>query len=112
MVFWSGFGFLAIIIPAIVLIVTQIVIDFFLGKGFYTNHYIIQSFGLYLSSIFIWVIGKYLQKRKAKVLIDKETGKEVIIDYSNHTFFFIKLHYWSIACIVFGLYITISNIIN
>ena len=50
----------------------------------------------------VLLIGKHLDKKEGRVLIEKETGKEVVLK-AEHSLFFIKLEYWGYILFVLGV---------
>lgn len=55
-----------------------------------------------IAGLLTWLVGSRLNRRQAKVMIEKETGREVTI-LPNHTLFFIKMHYWGPVLIALAL---------
>jgi len=53
-----------------------------------------------------WVVGTALHRRRARRLMDPETGEEVVLAPS-HDLFFIKMEYWGIILSVAGVAIFI-----
>ena len=58
-----------------------------------------MALALLVAGIIIGPLGKWLNNRKAKILIDKETGEEVVVT-NNNSLFFIPMEYWGIILIV------------
>ena len=56
---------------------------------------IIISVGLAVSSIACWFLHKSLMQKGTKILLDKETGEDVLFKPS-HTLFFIPMHWWGV----------------
>ncbi len=94
MIVWSGRGFLSLLI---------LFIAIFLFIPILPETYITQSFviPLYIAAIFSYVFGIKWNKT-LRVLIDKETGKEINFK-SNHGLFWINMEYWGIIFPAFAL---------
>ena len=65
------------------------------GEGFYAAHKWPFAISLFLSAIVCWFLGSALRKRTSQTVIDKETGKEMVLNRSNHSLFFIPMHIWA-----------------
>lgn len=107
MVFWSGYGFLVIAILWGNLILIELVSEFIAKSDeFYQeNSNLLATMGATVSAIEIYLLGTWLNTRKAKRYIDTETGKEMIMKHS-HSLFFIRMEYWGgiiVALTIIGL---------
>lgn len=108
MVIWQGFG---IIIPFVVVLMTQgliFVVDGLGGPGTYDGNQLWGATALGLSAILITTLGMYLRRRGARVVIDKETGQELVLR-SRHSLFFIPMEYWGGLLIVGGIAFKLSQ---
>lgn len=47
-------------------------------------------------------MGAYLNRKQGKVMIEKETGREVILK-PDHSFFFIRMEYWGPLLLALGV---------
>ncbi len=103
MLFWKGYGILGFLIPALVFIVLLLIGKFIFGieDDFSMDKSFLFIYTL-ISSISIWKVGRKLNGRKPKLLIDPETNEEVLLK-REHTLMFIKLEYWSFFFAVIGL---------
>ena len=63
---------------------------------------------MFISVIFSWVFGKKWNSNNQKILIDKETGKKVLLK-GNHSLFWIPMQYWSVILGVLGIIIMFQN---
>ncbi len=48
-----------------------------------------------IAAVCIWFLGSALQKSEDRVVIDKDTGEELVINRSNHSLFFIPMRLWA-----------------
>jgi hypothetical protein len=56
-----------------------------------------------MSSAICWLLGNFFRKRSARlarVVIDKQTGKEFVISQPRHTFFWIPMQWWGAILLV------------
>ena len=96
MIIWSGLGFLVLFIIFANSLLANTINKAITGNdNSYQENTIPITISLLFSSIVIYFLGKWLNTRKAKTYIDKETGKE-IIQKGDHSFFFIRMEYWGI----------------
>lgn len=94
MIIWNGLGFLVAVIIFGSSLAMNLIFDDICGQGYYDNHKWPFAISLICSSILCGVLGYYLKKRTDRVVIDKETGEEQVINMSKHSLFFIPMHYW------------------
>ena len=74
----------------------------FADDSYYQAHGWPKLVAFFIAATMIWPLGIYLNRREGKVLIEKATGKEVLIK-PNHSFFFIRLDYWGPILLVLGV---------
>ncbi len=106
-IFWRRLGWLVPLIGIAAMVVTQLVIDGVMGKGYYTANGWPKLVCGGLIALAIAAIGYYLNVMKRGVFVDPETGvekKEV-----SHTFFFIPFQYWSVIFLVLFYLMTSSS---
>lgn len=111
MVIWSGFG---ILVPVIAFV-------FFMGSVGVTSaisgneDYISEnmwpvSTAMLLAAAAIWFVGRWLHSGTGRVMVDKESGREVVLQ-RRHTLFWIKFEYWAIVPAALGLLYTVMDLI-
>ena len=103
-VIWEGHGYLAALIPIIILLLYTAIGPVFTGSEDFSSLGVI--FCLAFSSYLLWIIGKRLNRNNRRRLIDPETNEEVILK-SNHSLFFIKIQYWGLMLGIFTVFGTI-----
>jgi hypothetical protein len=110
--FWSGYGFLVAAVTFGLSLITNFVTNTVTGSSAYWNNHKWPLAGsLFLSGMTCWVIGHHLRNRKARVLVDVETGEEVVLRES-HTFLFIPMIWWGpilIVCASVALSLEFAN---
>tara|TARA_B100000965_G_scaffold278010_1_gene235816 strand:- start:6 stop:344 length:339 start_codon:yes stop_codon:yes gene_type:complete len=98
MIFWTGKGIFAILIPIAFFIVFLLLAEgvevLFQIEDLNATKWVI-FLTLLTSAISCWFGGKKVNGGKPKLLIDPETNEQVLLKKS-HTFWFINLEYWSI----------------
>jgi hypothetical protein len=94
MIIWTGWGFLVALIVFACALVTNLIADSRTGGDAYWNaHKWPMGVALLVAAILCWFIGLAFHDRKPRVLIDAETGKEVVFRKS-HSLFFIPVRWW------------------
>ena len=97
LIIWKGFGFLVFFIIFATVIGGQIAVDSIFGTDYWMNNAWPLSLSLLISGLACWFLGRYLNGRPGKTVIDKETGEEFELR-KTHSFFFIPFQYWGIIC--------------
>jgi hypothetical protein len=101
--FWSGLGFLVAVVTFGCCLASEVLVEAaFDDQCYYQAHGWPKLAAFVVAAAVIGVIGRYLKRRQGTVLIDPETGSEVIVG-REHTFFFIPVEYWSPILLVLGL---------
>ena len=105
MLVWKGWGAL---VPLIYWLVTLAVREG-LGRVDVEDDIAIAG-GVVLSAIIVWVTGKKINDpARGKLVIDVETGEELLLQ-DSHSFFWIKIEYWAfVVPVVLGA-IILANI--
>ena len=91
---WSGLGFLVPLIMIASLLFSNVVLNKLFGAGFYSHSDWGPTLAFIIASAIIWSIGHKLAQQKGRVVIDKQTSKEIVLR-RKHSFFFINFMYWS-----------------
>ncbi|MDB5353111.1 MAG: putative rane protein [Planctomycetota bacterium] len=100
---WSGLGFLVAVITFGCLITTEYLVEAaFHDDRYYQAHGWPKLVGFIVAAAFVWVVGRYVRGRQGKILIDPETGSEVVVG-RDHTFFFIPVGYWPPILLILGM---------
>src|ERR1035437_2981734 len=107
-IIWRGLGFLVAVIVFGCSLAANFIFNATRGEGYYDHHKWPFAVSLVFSAAICWFLGNYLRKRSVRMAIDKETGREIVVNQSRHALFFIPMHYWSpillvIALILFGI---------
>ena len=103
MVIWRGWGILAAVIVLLALIAMELVAEAIQGSGAYQEDTELWAgLGLLLAGAVIYPLGRRLNGGEGRVMVDKQTGQEVVIK-SIHSLFFIRMEYWGLAALAGGL---------
>src|SRR3990167_2444323 len=103
MIIWQGYGMLVVVVTAVIVIVNEL---FWKWLPINLPPIYTGAFGLFLAGAANFIMGKKLHASDRKILMDKETGQDVVIE-KKHTIFFIKIEYWGLLLMIFGVAVTI-----
>ena len=112
MLIWHGLGFLVVVFTFGAAILCQLVFDAVGGKGYYSSHRWTVGIALLIGAALSWGVGRHLRDRAARVVVDKETGEELIIGRGSHGLFFIPMHIWGPLLAVIGLVLCGSELLR
>lgn len=102
MLIWRGKGILVAIIFIASIMITHSVVTAMLGKGYDKLHSWPDAVSMFIAAAAVWFSGKYYNKNAERILFDPTTGEKVIVS-SSHTFFWIKMEYWSFLLLFSGI---------
>jgi hypothetical protein len=94
MIIWNGRGFLVAVFVFGCSLCANLISNSVMGSGTYWDqHKWPLGVSLLVAAILSWSVGRFLANQKARTLIDKETGEDIVIE-PCHTLFFIRMHRW------------------
>jgi hypothetical protein len=102
-IIWRGLGYLVAVIVFGCSLAANLLFNATRGEGYYDHHKWPFASSLILSAAICWFLGSYLRKRSDRIAIDKQTGKEIVINQSRHTLFFVPMHYWAPILLLIAL---------
>jgi hypothetical protein len=104
MIIWSGLGFLVAVIGFGCLLATEALVEAaFHDDRYYQTHGWPKLVAFTFAAVIVGIVGRWLNRRQGKVLIDPQTGREVVVGRGTNTFFFIPMEYWAPIFIVIGI---------
>lgn len=107
MIIWSGLGFLVAVIGFASLILTEFVSEKVTGNDqFYQEHGWVILVAMLLAAGLTYGLHRLLLLQKGRVVIDKETGQEIVLR-SSHSLFFIPVKWWPVVFVGLGVVIAI-----
>ena len=101
MVVWTGYGFLAGLIPVVVFALTALVMD----RGNQTT--VDAVIASVISAALVWWIGRRLNSAPGRVLVDPKTHERLVLR-RRHSLFWIPMEWWAIACLLVGVGVVVS----
>jgi len=94
MIIWRGLGWIVAVIVFGFSLFANFLFNGMFGNGYYDRHNWPFSVSLLASAMACWVLGNKLKSRPDRIVIDKETGKEMALNQSQNDFFFLPMQYW------------------
>jgi hypothetical protein len=95
---WQGYGPLAAVIPPIIGTASKMLVSHFTGHYDEWDDDVSASIiaGLFLGGIIVWYLGRWLNNRPGKILIDPETNEKTELK-TPHTLYWVRIEYWGAA---------------
>lgn len=112
MVIWSGFGFLVAVITFGSCLLFNVLLDAQFGEGYYSSHQWATGTALAVGGVLSSGIGFVLKGRSDRYVVDEETGERMVINNSNHSIFFIPMHWAGVAIAALGIGVTVFDAFN
>lgn len=112
MIIWSGLGFLVAVIVFAFSLALNLAFDAWWGAGYYVAHKWPFAISLFLSAVVCWFLGSALRNRTSQTVIDKVTGKELVLNRGNHSLFFIPMHIWAPILAVIGVVVLVVDLLR
>lgn len=107
MIIWSGFGIVVGAIGIVSLIATEITLEALTNnERFYQEHPWGILLAMVMAAVLTYGFHLLLSLEKPRVMIDKETGRE-IARRTNHSMFFIPVKVWPVLFVILGLVVTV-----
>ena len=95
MLIWRGAGVVVPGLALVILFLTSLSVSLlFKDDNYFATHGWPRLVGCWITAFLVRYVGTTLDKREARVVVDKETGKELLLK-PHHDFFFIKLEHWA-----------------
>ncbi len=103
MIIWKGKGFIVAVITFLMLVLTEFSVEgLFKDETYYQTHGWPKLVAFFIAGCVVLPIGKYLNRKESKVLVEKATGKQVVLK-AAHTLYFINVEYWSYILFALGV---------
>ena len=108
MIIYKGWGLLVLLVPLILSWTVSFLVDSYYGKDFYEKSEWMMPMVFVVSSVFVYWIGRDLNSKPGKILIDPETDEEYELK-ERHTFFWIPFQYWGFVLFGVAVWIYLTN---
>jgi hypothetical protein len=96
MLVWQGFGIAAALIPIGLIVVVTVLWGAIAGSSTpgERDSTLIIALAVLASAPLVYLLGKRLDARPGRTMVDKATGQEVVLR-DAHTLFFVGMKYWA-----------------
>lgn len=101
MLIWKRLGFLAVLIPVGLAMLSQLSIG---------DYAVLAGLGYLLGGVAIWLMGRQWNTRPGDTWRDPLTG-QVLLSAVKHWFFWIRMEYWGVLAVLLGALVIISELI-
>jgi hypothetical protein len=91
---WRGLGWLVAVLVFGLSLIGNVTCDAIYGDGYYDHHKWPFAVSLLVAGASCWFLGLYLKRRSDRIVVDKATGQELVLNQSRHTLFFVPMHLW------------------
>jgi hypothetical protein len=99
MIIWTGWGILAGLIWAAVLLLTPLVVDSACGPGYYTAHAAPKILASAITAPIVWAVGRSMNGSPTSGV--RKSGR------ARHTLFFVPMEYWGPLFLAIGIVIAL-----
>jgi hypothetical protein len=107
MIIWKGFGILVAVICLASLAVTELVSENITNdEQFYQQHGWVVLIGMLIAAVLTYGLHRLLLLQKARVVIDKETGEELVL-WPDHSLFCVPVRLWPAVFVILGLVLAV-----
>jgi hypothetical protein len=97
MIIWRGWGFLVAVFTFGTSLAMELATESMTGD-FYQREAWPLALALVVAGVVTWWVGKQLNARGGRAVVDEATGQKLTIG-GSHTFFFVPMHYWAVVLI-------------
>ena len=111
MIIWTGLGFLVAVITFGVCLLLNLILDQQFGEGFYSSHIWAVGVALFIGGMISAAVGFALASRGERIVVDEQTGERFNLNRSNHSFFFVPMHWAGVLIAVVGVALVIYDVI-
>jgi hypothetical protein len=115
MIIWRGWGILALLIPILLIFFLEVLAGLLAGLFGANAYQQISSYvwplGWLIAAGIVWRLGRSLNQRQGRLLIDPTTHEQFVLR-SDHSLFFIKMEYWAYVMLVGALLGFVGNLLS
>ncbi len=102
MFIWRGYGIIGILIPILLAVVSQTVLDHVYWAGYAEVHgNAILAVAMMVSAPLVFFIGRKLNGAPPRWVIDAQTGEPIAL-VNKHSIFWIPLEWFALALVALG----------
>jgi hypothetical protein len=112
MIIWRGWGVLIAVIVFGSSLAANFICNAVYGSTYYDQHKWPFAVSLAISAAICWIWGAAMAKKPDRVVVDKQTGQEMILRAPRPALFFIPLQYWGPILLVVAVVVFITDFIK
>src|SRR5262245_32138601 len=106
-IFWKGYGILVLFIGGLAVAITSWTAEYFTGeKNYEVKHGWVFLIAMLGAAAVTYGLHKLILREKQRVVVDKDTGEEVVLA-SEHSLMFVPVKWWPGIFIVLGIFFTV-----
>ena len=103
MIIWRGAGIVVPGLAFVILFLTSLAASLlFKDDNYFATHGWIRLVACWITAFVVRYVGVTLDKKEGRVVVDKQTGEELVLK-PHHDFFFIRLEYWAWIFVALGV---------
>ena len=95
LIVWRGLGYLVAVIVFGSSLAMNLIFNAAIGERYYDRHKWPCALSFVFSALILWFLGNHLRQRSDRIVVDKESGEEFVVNQSEHSLFFIPVHLWT-----------------
>ena len=112
MIIWSGWGILAPVVAVLVGGSVALLLGGGLESAGMTRWVGLgPALGCLAGAAAVWWVGRWLNGRPGRELVDPRTGERVLLRPS-HRLFFIPMQWWAVPLVVIGLFVLVATVLG
>lgn len=112
MIIWSGLGYIAAVLTFGACLAAQYFFDARFGDGYYSSHLWAVGLALVAGGLSSAAVGYFLKAKGGREVVHAQTGELTAVVASQHSFFFIPLHWAGLVICGIGVVLAISDAIR
>lgn len=103
MIIWKGWGFLVAVIAFACLLASEFLTErYFADDRYYQQHGWPKLAGFFLAGAIVWILSMLWKDKPGRVMVDKQTGAEIVLKKSD-SLFFIPIRHWGPILFALGI---------
>lgn len=103
MIVWQGLGFLVVVIAFGCFLLAEVIARSVTGDlRYYPTHPLPRLLAAAAAAGLIYALHVRLERAPGRTVIDKATGREIVLR-RKHTLFFVPIRYWSYITLFLGV---------
>lgn len=103
MVIWNGKGWLVAVIVFALLVISEYGWEaFYADPSYYQTHLWPRAAAFMIAAALVWFLAEWLRRSGSRTVIDKATGKEMVLG-GDDSLFFVPVRFWAPILALIGV---------